>query len=104
MVTFKSQSHGDIPMFGTVAKSMLKMMGQSGNVPGAIMAADVAAARDALQAELKHVEPDTASEKSTNSSVDDDDGDAPVSLSTRALPLLELLQSAIDNGDNVMWE
>jgi len=64
------------------------------------MAADVEAARDALQTELKHVEPDAGS----GSADDDEDGEAPVSLSTRAVPLLELLQSAIENGDNVMWE
>lgn len=103
MVTFKSQSHGDILMFEGVAKSLLKMMGQSGNVPGAIMAADVAAARASLQDKLTADQADAqaADEKADSKA---DEGEAPVGLSTRAIPLLEMLQAAIDSNDNVMWE
>lgn len=108
LVTFKSQSHGDVTMFGTVGKSLLKMMGQSGNVPGAIMAADLPAARQALQDKLAQVEsqaPDASSGDATAQGASDgDEGEAPVSMATRALPLLEMLQSAIDADDNVMWE
>ena len=103
MVTFKSQSHGDILMFEGVAKSLLKMMGQSGNVPGAIMAADVAAAHAALQDKLaaEQVRDQPAAEKADASA---DEDEVPVGLSTRAIPLLEMLQAAIDSNDNVMWE
>jgi len=38
LVTFKTPSHADITMFGTVATTLLKMMGMSGGSPGAIMA------------------------------------------------------------------
>jgi len=100
LVTFKSKSHGDITMFGTVAKSLLKMMGQSGNIPGAIMAADLGDARSSLTEKLEKVEPQSAAE--TNDG--DDDGETAVSLSKRALPLLEMFDSAIENGDNIMWE
>lgn len=103
MVTFKSQSHGDILMFESVAKSLLKMMGQSGNVPGAIMAADVAAARGSLQQKLA-ADPTDNPAVAEKADSNGDEGEAPVGLSTRAIPLLEMLQAAIDSNDNVMWE
>ena len=103
LVTFKSKSHGDITMFGTVAKSLLKMMGQSGNVPGAIMADDLGNVRIALTDKLEKVEPrSTADAGSDNEG--NEDGETAVSLSKRALPLLEMIDSAIENGDNIMWE
>jgi len=104
LVTFKSKSHGDITMFGTVAKSLLKMMGQSGNVPGAIMSADLGDARTALTGKLEKVEPPSAPDGTSENDGDNDDAESAVSLSKRALPLLEMLDSAIENGDNVMWE
>ncbi len=103
MVTFKSQSHGDILMFDSAAKSLLKMMGQSGNVPGAIMAADVAAARASLQQKLAVDQSNeaSASEKADSSG---NEGEAAVSLSTRAIPLLEMLQAAIAENHDIIWE
>ena len=102
LVTFKSSSHGDITVFGSVAKSLLKMMGQSGQVPGAVMAGDVAAVRSALTESLDALESD--SDDDQTSAKNNDEGDAPVALSTRAIPLLAMLDSAAENGDNVMWE
>lgn len=100
LVTFKTHSHADITMFGDVSQELLKMMGQSGNVPGAIMADDLPAALTALQDALAvHGDEDTAA-------VADDEMDegAKVSLGLRAKPLLEMLQAAIAAGDNVMWD
>jgi len=102
LVTFKSSSHGDITVFGSVAKSLLKMMGLSGQVPGAVMADDVAAARSALTQSLDALESDSDDDQANTKS--NDEGDAPVALSTRAIPLLAMLESAAENGDNVMWE
>ena len=44
IVTFSTDAFGDMTMFGDVAVSLLKKMGHSGTVPGAIMADDVPAA------------------------------------------------------------
>lgn len=41
LVTFTSDAYTDITMFGDVALTMLKMMGHSATVPGAILAADI---------------------------------------------------------------
>jgi len=101
IVTFTSKSYADITMFGDVALALLKMMGHSPNVPGAILAADVPAALARLKAGLEVaktlppvVDPD-----------EDEDEDEPVvSMAHRALPLVELLEAAIKAGANVMWK
>jgi hypothetical protein len=115
LVTFKTNSYADITMFGDAGESLLKMMGQSGKVPGAIMASDVPAALRALKDSLAAVAngassggtPGSGTSSSAESSAagDEQDGDAPpVMLSTRALPLVELLEAAIASSDNVLWD
>jgi len=41
LVTFTTKAYADITMFGDVAVAMLKMMGHSTTVPGAIVAEEV---------------------------------------------------------------
>ena len=97
LVTFTTESYADITMFGDVAKTMLKMMGHSATVPGAILAADVP---EALRRLTTAIEAQNAS-----SPVEDDDEEEPViSLSNRALPLIKLLTTAAEAGTDVMWE
>ena len=100
LVTFKSSAFGDITMFGDVAKSLLKFMGQSGEVPGAIMGPDVAAALEALRGNLDK----TQSESSDQASDSGEDGDQAVSLSTRANPLINALEEAVEAKADVIWE
>jgi len=52
LVTFKSTAYADITMFGDAATDLLKLMGQSGNIPGAIMGKDVGAAMENLKKQL----------------------------------------------------
>ncbi len=96
LVTFKTDSYPDITMFGDSARQMITLMGHSDTVPGAILAADVPAALARLQAGLS-AEPVVAA-------TTDDNDDEPVSLSTRALPLVELLQSAAAQNSDVLWD
>lgn len=98
MVTFKTKAYVSIPMLGDVAKQMLEMMKFGTDVPGAIVAEDVAAARDNLKRALagmpEMVEP-----------AGDDEQDQPaVSLHTRAFPLFELLEAAVTEEEHVRWE
>lgn len=103
LVTFSCDVYANTTYFGDVAQTLLKMMGQSGNVPGAILAEDVPEAlqrlHDALES-VKETLPDT--------SEDDNDQDRwqekPVSLAHRALPLIELLTAASQAQSNVMWD
>ncbi len=108
LVTFKSTAYADITMFGDAATDLLKLMGQSGNIPGAIMGKDVGAAMDSLKRELaNHAESSNANAEATaNDGVidDDDEHNNRVALATRAVPLLELLEAASASGANVMWD
>ena len=78
------------------------MMGQSGNVPGALMADDVGQALDALTGSLAEARAD--GDDNGGDAGNDEEGSQKVPLATRARPLIELLQSARDAGDNVMWD
>lgn len=105
LVTFKTTAYADITMFGDAAEALLKLMGQSGNVPGAIMADDVAPAMEKLKSALADQPADTGEETGANNgSDDDDDRTSRVALATRAVPLLELLEAAAASGANVMWD
>ena len=96
LVTFTTEAYADITMFGDVALALLKMMGHSGSVSGAILAADVPAALSRLTAAIN-------TEKTTQP-IADKNGDEPVvSMANRALPLLELLAAAAKDNVNVMW-
>ncbi len=97
LVTFTTKAYANITMFGDVAVTLLKMMGHSGTVPGAILAADVPAALSRLTAAIDKTR--------TETSVDDDEEeDTPVSLTTRALPLVDLLTAVAQQNSDVMWE
>ncbi len=103
LVTFRSESYANITMFGDVAVTLLKLMGQSGRVPGALVAEDVPDALGRLRAALAS----DASLAATGASVDDqedDSGERPVSLVHRALPLIELLEAAEKAKSYVMWD
>jgi uncharacterized Zn-binding protein involved in type VI secretion len=87
LVTFTTDAYADITMFGDIALAMLKRMGHSPTVPGAILAADVPEALSRLTAAI---DADKASPP-----VEDKNAEEPVvSISNRALPLINLLAAA----------
>jgi hypothetical protein len=98
LVTFKTKSYANIMMFGDVAQKLLKMMDYGVSVPGGIVAQDLPQALNNLQRQLESVI------DVVESAGDADDDQPAVSLHTRALPLIELLQSAIADQNNVRWE
>jgi len=102
LVTFTTDAYADITMFGDVASTLLKMMGHSGTVPGAILAEDVPAALERLKNALAEESAKARPEK--NLKEQDEDDEPPVSITTRALPLAELLAAAAKAGANVMWK
>ncbi len=89
-------------MFGDVAVTLLKMMGHSGTVPGAILARDIPSALERLKSAVAAA-PESAPAQA--SSDDDREGKEPaVSLRQRAFPLIELLERAARNGCDVLWD
>lgn len=97
LVTFTTEASADITMFGDVALTMLKMMGHSATVPGAILAADVPAALSQLTTAL-------ATEKTTPPVEDNNQDEPVVSMANRGLPLVNLLTAAARDGKDVMWK
>lgn len=77
-------------MFGDVAVRLLHLMGHSGTVPGALLAENVQAALERLEAA---VEADKQLLHPQKSAEEEDDEPA-VTLSHRALPMIELLKAA----------
>ena len=100
LVTFSCAAYADITMFGDVAVHLLKMMGHSGTVPSALVAADVPAALERLEvavaAKGQSPGPGEASQA--------EEEEPPVSLSHRALPLIKLLKAAAKDECDVMWD
>ena len=100
LVKFHTPSHGNITYEGKVGIALLKLMGCTGNVPGALDSEHVAPALHKLKHELAmHQE----EEHARGDQADDGDEDV-IALRTRAFPLLELLDAAIAAGDYVSWE
>lgn len=80
LVTFTTKAYADITMFGDVGLAMLKMMGHSATVPGAILAADVPAALSRLTAAIN-------AEKALPPFEHQNADEPVVSIANRALPL-----------------
>jgi hypothetical protein len=102
--------NGHLQMHGEAALALLRLMGHSGTVPSAILAADLPAALAALRkglatsgdAVVPAPPPRPADEQ------DEDEARQPsieaVRLRTRAVPLIDLLERAIAAGTDLMWE
>ena len=101
-MTFKTKAYSNITMFGDVAIRLLKLMGHSGTVPSAILADDVPAALERLQAAIAEEKRKAAAMR--REEPEDDEKEPPVSLANRALPLIELLEAAAKQNCDVMWE
>ncbi len=99
LVTFSCDAYENITLFGDVAKQLLIMMGQSGTVPGAILAEDVPTALSNLQKAMEQ----TKRTPQAPRPLPDDEDEPPVSLVHRAVPLMALLQAAVKQECNVMW-
>lgn len=103
LVTFKTAAHANITMFGEVAVTLLKLMGHSGTVPGALLAEDVPAALERLKAALAE-HPATPLDPTAGAGAGDDREQPHVSLAHRALPLIQLLTAAAAAKAHVLWE
>lgn len=94
MIIFKTKHHADVEMFDAPALSLIKSMGRSDSIPGALNPDEVEQALQSLKTALNK-----ASAKSGDSWDDDS-----VSLSHRGAPLVELLENALKEGEHVIWE
>ncbi len=104
LVRFSSIKTESITMFGDIAVNLIKILGASGNLPGAIGAADIPAAIERLQQQLQSPSAQIIEPASSERILDESDNEPPVALSTRAGPLLDLLKRAAAEKVPVMWE
>lgn len=99
---------GHLTMLGETAVSLLRLAGHSGTVPGAILAADLPAALRDLQRGLvaSGDQPSPPPVLQDDEDTDDDAGDRepPVTLRKRAVPLIDMIETAIARGSDLMWE
>ena len=98
LITFKTSAYANITMFGDVGLKMLEMIAFGTRVPGAINAEDVPQALDNLKMALEKLP------EQVETAGDADDDQPAVSLHTRAVPLVELLQAAVEEETYVRWE
>ena len=107
MIVRFSTRVGAFTMHGDAAVALVRAMGHTGTVPGAILAAELPAALAKLRAALAaQVDEPPPAERD---SWDDEDQDAekrapPIALRTRAVPLGEMIETAIARDSDLMWE
>ncbi|MBS1247511.1 MAG: hypothetical protein H6R48_300 [Proteobacteria bacterium] len=109
LVTFRTPAYADIMMFGDIAVQLLKLMGHSGTVPGALLAEDIPEALDRLKkaiAAQPAAVPEQEKKDRDNEEEEEEDKETepPVSLAHRALPLIELLTAAAAARCDVLWD
>jgi hypothetical protein len=112
MIVKFSTRYGQLTMLGEAAIQLIKLMGHSGTVPGAILSGELPAALASLRAALatsgSAPSPDQpAVEQGPDEDLNDEESSRPppVTLGMRAVPLLDMIDTAIRSGDSdLMWE
>jgi hypothetical protein len=90
---------GSFSMDGEIAVQLLKAMGHSGTVPGAILPDDIPGALAKLRSVVER-----SPRRQQDRNPDDDEREVPVSLRQRAYPLIDLLARAADQRKEVLWK
>ena len=90
-------------MLEAVALELIKLMGHSGTVSGALATEDIPVALERLE-QATTATPDRPLEADRRDSEDDEDREPSVSMAHRALPLIEMLNSAMKEKDYVIWD
>jgi len=93
-VTFKSDAYENITYFHSIAKELISLMGHSGTIPGALKAAELPSALQNLHHGLPY---------SPNNPSADEDDEPEISLAKRAVPLIKLIEAAIEKNYDVLW-
>jgi len=101
LITFQTKAYANITMFGDIAIKLIKAMGHSGSVPGAIQAEDLPVALERLRTS---VTAEMANEPNSNQGSEAEDDEDYVSINKRAMPLIELLVAAIEQNEDVIWD
>jgi hypothetical protein len=106
MIVNFSTKFDRLTMFAEPALALLGMLGHSPRVPGAMLASELPSALARLRAALQqsgHVPSPVPASRSE----DEEESrrrDPPVDLATRAVPLISMIERAIEGGSDLMWD
>lgn len=103
LIRFSSIATESITMFGNDALQLIKMFGASGAIPGAISEEDIPAALQRLQQQLQVTTNVTTNVKQAEER-EDASHEPPITLTSRAVPLIAILERAAAAKVPVMWE
>lgn len=113
LVTFRSTATESVTMFSDIATELLRMMGATGRVPGAFTAQDLPAALRKLEGEIERLKAATHAETPARPADNEDwqtdednleEREPPITLATRAVPLISMMKRAAAAKAEVMWE
>lgn len=106
MIVKFSTRAGALTLHGDAAVALLKAMGHSGTVPGAILAADLPQALASLRSTLATRADAPVPPPAPTDGADDDgrEPEPPVTLRMRAVPLIDMIETAIARNSDLMWE
>ena len=107
MIVQFSTRAGALTVHGDTAVALLKAMGHSGTVPGAILAPELPAALAHLRRTLDELAAHPLPAPPTRTDGDDDEErerEPPVTLRMRAVPFINMIETAIARGSDLMWD
>ena len=106
MIVKFSTRYGQLTMHGDAAVALLRAMGHTGTVPGAILAADLpeALARLEREIEISGDSHPTSSPPADGGDEDEAEREPVITLRKRALPLQDMLRTAMARDSDLMWE
>jgi len=104
-----STKFGHLVMQGEPAVTLVKLGGHSGAVPSAVLEADLPGFLAKLQAGLELQgdqlsPPPPAREPGISEDDEDEPRERPVKLRVRAVPLIDMIATAIRQKSDLMWE
>lgn len=104
LVTFSTKVSADITMFGDVAIELLKHMGQTGVVPGALLGPDISPALERLKQAVQTLgDRPSGNAPGSDDDKDEERGQPMISMRQRAVPLVQLLEAAARKNADVTW-
>ncbi len=104
-----STSYGQLLMQGEPAVALVKLGGHTGTVPSAVLAADLPAFTAKLRAGLElHGDvlspAPLAAAAGRSEDEDDEPRERPIKLRLRAVPLLDMIETALRQKSDLVWE
>ena len=104
-----STSFGQLLMQGEPAVALIKLGGHSGTVPSAVLAAELPGFLAKLQAGLElqgdQVSPPPPAKEPRRGWEDEEEPrEQPIKLRLRAVPMLDMLNTAIRQQSDLLWE